>query len=152
MFPQLSSGMKNEYVANRRNRYFNCSFCCGKGMGANASKKQYWNSHRCCSFDFQRTGDGRTGKRQAMNAGTKLTRKEIEAAINVSREEYPQNMPCAVCGYRWMQHMGTLCPATPGGFATIDGQPAVIMPVFQEETTFLPDVAYYSQNPDFDVV
>lgn len=87
-----------------------------------------------------------------MEARTKLSRAELEAAINVSPKEYPQNMPCAVCGYRWMQHLGTLCPAKPGGFLVAAGEMVPILPVYQEEMTFLPDVAYYNQNPDFDVV
>lgn len=78
--------------------------------------------------------------------------KEIERAINVSPKEYPQDMPCAVCGYRWMQHMGLLCPSTPGGLRIADGQPVPILPTYQTETTFIPDVSWQNPNPDFDVV
>lgn len=82
----------------------------------------------------------------------KMTRHELERAISVDPKEYPQNCPCAVCGYRWMQHMGSLCPATPGGIMILDGEAVMVKPVFQEETTFIPDMAFYNQNPDFDVV
>jgi hypothetical protein len=81
-----------------------------------------------------------------------LTKQEIEKAINVDRNTYPGEMPCIICGHRWMQHMGTLCPHTPGGYIIVDGMLAAVKPIFQEETTFLPDMTYYNQNPDFDVV
>jgi len=76
-----------------------------------------------------------------------MTEKERERAMLVSPKEYPQNLPCAICGFRWMQHHGTLCPKQPGYL--LFGIPrAPIM----GDTTFIPDVAYLNQNPDFDVV
>jgi hypothetical protein len=85
----------------------------------------------------------------------RLTRAERERAIAVSRNEYPPEMPCAVCGFRWMQHRGTLCPARPGYLVPIDcGDHIEFMPVSPVfgDTTFLPDASYFNQSPDFDVV
>jgi hypothetical protein len=76
---------------------------------------------------------------------------KIEAAANHDKNAYPNECPCAVCGYRWMQHMGLLCPATPGGFIPLDGEMVPVMPVFRTDSFFIPDLAYYRQ-PDFDVV
>lgn len=78
-----------------------------------------------------------------------LTDAERERAALVSPKEYPQEMPCAVCRFRWMQHRGTLCPKTPGYVSQVTGE---AVPPTMGDTTFIPDVAYYSQNPDFDVV
>ena len=81
----------------------------------------------------------------------KLTPRELQTAIEANPKEFPNEMPCANCGHRWMQHMGKLCPATPGGFMIIDGEMVPIMPVFQETKTFIPDVDYF-KTPNFDVV
>lgn len=78
-----------------------------------------------------------------------MTPKEIEQAISVSPKEYPPDLPCAVCRFRWMQHKGTLCPRTPGYFDRFLMQ--AFPPTFAD-TTFIPDLAYLNQNPDFDVV
>jgi hypothetical protein len=64
-----------------------------------------------------------------------LSPSQLEHAINVDPKEYPENMPCAMCGYMWMQHYGTLCPARPGYLELTTGK--AVMPIFQ--------------NPDFDV-
>jgi hypothetical protein len=77
----------------------------------------------------------------------RLTDKERELAMLVSRKEFPQDMPCAVCHFRWMQHRGLLCPIRPG-FMSVTGLP--VPPVYGD-STFIPDVAYFNQ-PDFDVV
>jgi hypothetical protein len=84
-----------------------------------------------------------------------MTPAEKERAMLVDRKEYPGEMPCMVCGFRWMQHKGTLCPSRPGyGFPLDCGDHIEIIPVppIWGNTTFIPDLAYYSQNPDFDVV
>lgn len=69
----------------------------------------------------------------------------------VSPKEYPHDLPCAVCHFRWMQHKGTLCPKRPGYLTRILGKLIPVAPVFGD-TTFIPDVAYLNKNPDFDVV
>ena len=83
-----------------------------------------------------------------------LSRQEREKALSVSKHEYPQDMPCAVCGYRWMQHHGTLCPIRPGYLTPVDMGDHIEMlpvaPIFGNKT-FIPDVAWQNQNPDFDV-
>lgn len=78
-----------------------------------------------------------------------LSSSQLQHAINVSPKEFPENMPCAVCGFFWMQHMGTLCPARAGYFDPLTMHP--VMPVFQNTETFIPDVMYFNQSPDFDV-
>lgn len=77
-----------------------------------------------------------------------MTQAEKELAMLVSPKEYPQDLPCAVCGYRWMQHRGSLCPRKPGYYSFVLGRP--VAPVLGD-TTFIPDVAFLKQ-PDFDVV
>jgi len=79
-----------------------------------------------------------------------LSHAEIEKAISIDPKTYPQDMPCSVCGFRWMQHMGTLCPVRPGYIENASGFPKLVLPVFGN-TTFLPDLDYY-KTPDFDVV
>jgi hypothetical protein len=78
---------------------------------------------------------------------------KIEAAANHDKNAYPQEMPCMLCGYRWMQHMGLLCPAKPGGFIPLrdTGELIPVMPIFRTDQFFIPDLAYYKE-PDFDVV
>ena len=71
-----------------------------------------------------------------------------ERAMAVAKTEYPQDLPCAVCRFRWMQHKGTLCPKTPGYF---DHVLQMAFPPTLGDTTFIPDVAYLNQSPDFDV-
>jgi hypothetical protein len=80
-----------------------------------------------------------------------MTEAERERAMLVDRKEYPQDLPCAVCRYRWMQHKGLLCPKVPGHWARTPEGIVPIPPTFGD-TTFIPDVAYLNQNPDFDVV
>jgi hypothetical protein len=82
-------------------------------------------------------------------ATRKMTPAEKERAALVSPKEYPQDLPCAICRFRWMQHQGTLCPIRPGYFDHVLGLP---VPPLMGNTTFIPDVAYLNQNPDFDVV
>ena len=77
-----------------------------------------------------------------------LTDAEKERAMLVSKDEYPQEMPCIVCRFRWMQHKGTLCPKTPGYFDRFLQRP--VPPTFAD-TTFLPDLDFYKE-PNFDVV
>jgi len=36
--------------------------------------------------------------------------REIDRAVNVSRETYPINTECAVCGMIWGAHSGEICP------------------------------------------
>lgn len=78
---------------------------------------------------------------------------EIEAAANYKKDAYPQECPCAICGYRWMQHMGLICPATPGGFIPIrdSGEMIPVMPTFNLDSFFIPDMDFY-KTPNFDVV
>jgi len=78
----------------------------------------------------------------------RMTWQERERAMSVSPKEFPQDLPCAVCRYRWMQHKGLLCPVRPG-YMSVSGIP--VPPIFGD-TTFIPDVAYLNQNPDFDVM
>lgn len=79
---------------------------------------------------------------------------ERERAMLVSKDEYPQNMPCAVCGYRWMQHKGLICPETPGYLFPLDMGDRIemvpVMPTFGN-SLFIPDVAF-EKEPDFEVV
>lgn len=78
-----------------------------------------------------------------------MTEAERERAMLVDRKEYPQDLPCAICHHRWMQHNGTLCPVSPG-YITRMG--TVQLPVFENSnSTFIPDAAYYNQSPDFEV-
>lgn len=75
-------------------------------------------------------------------------------AASTPRTEYPQELPCMVCGNRWMQHKGTLCPAQVGGILMIEGHPAVVearFPLPENATTFIPDLDFLKQ-PNFDVV
>lgn len=82
-----------------------------------------------------------------------LTRYERERAMQESPKQYPQNMPCAVCGNRWMQHKGTLCPSRVGDAMRVGTEIIPILPSFEgSNTTFIPDVAWENPNPDFDVV
>jgi hypothetical protein len=82
-----------------------------------------------------------------------LSRHEREKALLVPKTEYPQEMPCINCGYRWMQHKGLLCPIRPGFMMPLEVGDHIeyfpVEPVFGN-STFLPDVAYY-KTPDFDV-
>lgn len=86
----------------------------------------------------------------------RLNQKEREAFAAVDRNTYPQDMPCAVCGARWMQHKGMLCSSSPGGVFFLDMgtyiEPIPIAPRFEGESFFVPDLAWQNQNPDFDVV
>jgi hypothetical protein len=77
-----------------------------------------------------------------------LDRAGCERAMIADKEEFPQEMPCCVCGFRWMQHKGRLCPSRPGYFDPVSGQP--VAPVFGN-TEFIPDVNFYKE-PDFDAV
>jgi hypothetical protein len=77
-----------------------------------------------------------------------MNNAEKERAMLVSPKEYPGEMPCAVCGYRWMQHRGSLCPKHPGYFSVILQRP---IPPIMGDTTFIPDVAFVKE-PDFDVI
>ena len=52
----------------------------------------------------------------------RLTREQREKAMSVSPKEYPQEMPCLICGYRWMQHRGMLCPIRPGSMVPVDAR------------------------------
>jgi hypothetical protein len=83
----------------------------------------------------------------------RLTPAQVERAALASPYLYPQDCPCARCGFRWMQHKGLLCPATEGKWSTIQnphtGMPYVIPPTFSDQT-FIPDEAYY-REPEFDV-
>jgi hypothetical protein len=86
----------------------------------------------------------------------KLSPRDFEKFAAYPRESYPQEMPCAVCGYMWMQHKGMLCPLSPGGFIPIETEKGVfetfaVMPVFGD-SLFVPDLDYYKQNPPFEVV
>lgn len=84
-----------------------------------------------------------------------MTNKEWIRAAETKPTEYPQDMPCAVCGNRWMQHKGLLCPSQVGGLIVIDGVLAPVearFPLPPNATTFIPDVAWQNPNPDFDVV
>jgi hypothetical protein len=76
----------------------------------------------------------------------RLNAAERERAMSANKLEFPQEMPCAVCGFRWMQHKGKLCPARPGYYGP-DGKP--VLPVFGD-TSFVPDENFYKE-PDFDV-
>ena len=78
-----------------------------------------------------------------------MTSAEKERAILVSPKEYPQDLPCAVCGFRWMQHAGTLCPKRPGYYSYVLDIP---VPPIMGDSTFIPDLAYLNVNPDFDVM
>lgn len=65
---------------------------------------------------------------------------------------YPQDMPCAMCGYRWMQHKGEVCPVKPGGLKkTILGLTPVVPVFLGSKTAFVPDYEFYKE-PNFDVV
>lgn len=75
-----------------------------------------------------------------------MTPQEKERAMLVSPKEYPEECPCAVCGYRWMQHHGTLCPKRPGYLHPL-GFP---VPPSLGDTTFVPDLAFFKE-PDFNV-
>jgi hypothetical protein len=70
-----------------------------------------------------------------------------ERAMLADPKEFPQEMPCAVCHFRWMQHKGRLCPARPGYFDQLTGGP--VAPVFGN-TEFIPDVNFYKEA-DFEV-
>jgi hypothetical protein len=78
-----------------------------------------------------------------------ISKEEWSRAIQSDPKEYPQDMPCAVCGNRWMQHLGKLCPTRPGYISEF-GHPVPALFV-DSDTTFIPDTAYY-KRPDFDVV
>lgn len=84
-----------------------------------------------------------------------MTDAEKLRAMSVSPKEYPQETPCAVCGYRWREHKGTLCVKRAATYFLLDMgthlEPVPIPPVLGD-TTFVPDLAYFSQNPDFDVI
>lgn len=92
-----------------------------------------------------------------------LTPQQVQLAASVAKDSYPNEMPCIQCGYAWMQHLGTLCPVHPGRVALrmcIDAttgqkfmEPYVAEPARFDgaTTTFLPDVDYYNQSPDFEV-
>lgn len=77
---------------------------------------------------------------------------EREKLFLTNANLYPQEMPCAMCGHRWMQHRGEVCPVRPGGFKqTVLGM-IPIMPVFYgSKTAFVPDIEFYKE-PNFDVV
>ena len=77
----------------------------------------------------------------------RLTQAERERAMLAPRNLYSNKMPCMVCGFRWMQHKGTLCPSRPGYFSQSLRMP--IAPIMGD-TEFLPDERFYKE-PDFDV-
>lgn len=78
----------------------------------------------------------------------RLNAAERERAMIADPKEFPQEMPCAVCGFRWMQHKGRLCPSRPGYFDPLTQRP--VAPIFGD-TEFIPDANFFKQ-PDFDVV
>lgn len=78
----------------------------------------------------------------------RLDRAGRERAMLADAKEFPQEMPCAVCGNRWMQHKGRLCPAKPGYFDHVLQRP--VPPIFGD-TEFIPDANFYKE-PNFDVV
>jgi len=88
-------------------------------------------------------------KTEIIHRNRPMTDADRERAMLVSPKEYPQDLPCAICHHRWMQHKGTLCPVSPG-YIERDG--GIKLPVFAgSNSTFVPDLAYLNQSPDFDV-
>lgn len=88
-----------------------------------------------------------------INYKRRLTRAEIEKAALVSPLTYPQDMPCANCKRRWMQHKGLLCPVQDGYWSPVraaNGGFIAVPPKFGTDL-FIPDEAYYTP-PDFEVV
>jgi len=86
---------------------------------------------------------------QIIHRNRPLTDADRERAMLSDRREFPQDMPCASCRHRWMQHKGRLCPVTPG-YLSRTGMP--MLPVFEgSNSTFVPDVNYFKE-PDFDVM
>lgn len=77
-----------------------------------------------------------------------LTPAEREKAMLANPKLYPQNMPCMVCHFRWMQHRGKLCPARPGHYSHALGR---AVPPVMGNTEFVPDENFYKTH-DFDVV
>lgn len=90
-----------------------------------------------------------TMKAPVIHRNRPMTEQEKDKARSASKTLYPQEMPCAICGNRWMQHVGEMCPIKPGYLSRLTGLP---VPPETGETTFVPDAAFYNQNPDFDVV
>ena len=85
---------------------------------------------------------------------------EREKLMLSRKDMFPENCPCAMCGHRWMQHKGEVCPVRVGEMRqTLDGsgnyaggQIHLILPEYRGSmTAFVPDEAYY-KTPDFAVV
>lgn len=79
---------------------------------------------------------------------------------NIEREKlfltnpnlYPQEMPCAMCGKRWMQHKGEVCPIRIGELKETRLGMLLIMPLYHgSKTAFVADVEFYKES-NFDVV
>jgi hypothetical protein len=86
----------------------------------------------------------------------KISKRDIEKFSAYDKATYPQEMPCLVCGYMWMQHRGLLCPLSPGGLVPIETERGkfemfAAMQIFGD-SLFVPDLDYYKQNPSFEVV
>lgn len=80
-----------------------------------------------------------------------MTPQEKTRAMQVSKSEYPEHLPCINCGREWMQHCGTLCPAEHSATLRNIGGMTIPVPWAPGDTTFLPDLEYF-KTPDFDVV
>lgn len=78
----------------------------------------------------------------------RLNAAQRERAMLADPKEFPQEMPCAVCGFRWMQHKGRLCPARPGYLDPLTHQ---AIPPAMGDTEFIPDADFYKEA-DFDVI
>lgn len=78
---------------------------------------------------------------------------ERERLMLSRKDMFPENCPCAMCGYRWMQHKGEVCPVRVGEMRqSATGQIHIILPEYRGSmTAFVPDEAYY-KTPDFAVM
>jgi len=78
----------------------------------------------------------------------------VDAAINFDPRIYPQDCPCANCGFRWREHLGLCCRVNKGGDVSPlrgpKGERIVSLPNFYRNRFFIPDWDYFKE-PNFDV-
>jgi hypothetical protein len=90
-----------------------------------------------------------------LNSGEKPNDRIMDIAVNFPAKTYPQELPCANCGFRWRQHLGLCCRVNEGGEISPvrgpKGERIVDLPNFYRNRFFIPDWDYF-QEPDFDVV
>jgi hypothetical protein len=72
----------------------------------------------------------------------RLTPALLAKAKTHPRDAFPQHMPCVVCGFEWMAHLGLLCPSQEGEIHPLSGPNGgfiIALPEFDGVNLFVPD-------------